>query len=549
MIKINLKKIIVLGVFALVFFGFAGDVSATTYYVDSSITDTNAASATPDFTTYNPATFSTSTGSDSVFKTIADINAFSSLQPGDSVLLRKGQTWNETLNIPASGVSGNVITFGVFGSGDYAILDASGLSYGINILGNSYITLSGNIKVIDATSANIFTSYTGGKISDHITISGLTFDSAVSRNLDLASLTNSTISNITSTNSAYGLLLRGDANGSASNNTVENSTFENNSLTGITILGATTPGDPYVANNNVIDSCTITGNGNGLSADHSSNTIFRNNTVDSNNNASGEKWGIGCTSSSGLIIENNYIYGHTVDGIQLYGDATDSCDGTIIRYNNVVGNSYSGLSFSNYILNTTVDHNLFRGNTYNLSIDGDDSSNYIDNNTFVDGSDVNVRVDVGSVGFYFKNNIAYTSGVSDYNLKFLDNLTSITHLNNSYYGGVVSDIFYGDAHYSYGGIGENRVAHSNDFENSSWYKGSAVSLSSNSITPPFGSDNVTTYISGGSGNTEMRSSYDNIFSPRGNYTFSMYCLSASGSQQLIIGVGTDTDDEGGWYIC
>ena len=31
----------------------------TDYYVDSSVTDTNVASATPDFTTYNPATFET----------------------------------------------------------------------------------------------------------------------------------------------------------------------------------------------------------------------------------------------------------------------------------------------------------------------------------------------------------------------------------------------------------------------------------------------------------------------------------------------------------
>ncbi len=97
---------------------FASPVWGTTYYVDSSITDTNVASATPDFTTYNPETFSTSTGSASVFKTIADINLLVTVAPGDSVLFRKGQTWRETLLPPVSGTNGNQVTFGSFGSGN-----------------------------------------------------------------------------------------------------------------------------------------------------------------------------------------------------------------------------------------------------------------------------------------------------------------------------------------------------------------------------------------------------------------------------------------------
>jgi len=118
----GVKTLFVFFCFGILFFGLSGEVNATTYYVDSSITDTNVASATPDFTTYNPTTYATDTGSDSVFKTIADINAFSSLQPGDSVLFRKGQTWREQLTVPASGTEGNVITFGAFGGGMIQLL-------------------------------------------------------------------------------------------------------------------------------------------------------------------------------------------------------------------------------------------------------------------------------------------------------------------------------------------------------------------------------------------------------------------------------------------
>src|SRR4030043_693444 len=106
---------IVFIVFSIAFFYCRG-VNGATYFVDSSVTDTNVASATPDFTTYNHATFETTGGMDSVFKTIADINAFAALQPGDSVLFRRNQTWAEVLTIPASGTAGNPITFGAFGT-------------------------------------------------------------------------------------------------------------------------------------------------------------------------------------------------------------------------------------------------------------------------------------------------------------------------------------------------------------------------------------------------------------------------------------------------
>lgn len=104
----------------------SGGSSPMIYYVDSSITDTNVASATPDFTTYNPVTYSTSTGTASVYKTIADLNACT-FAAGDTILFRRGQTWREQLTIPSSGTSGSPITFGAFGSGVGPIINGSDL--------------------------------------------------------------------------------------------------------------------------------------------------------------------------------------------------------------------------------------------------------------------------------------------------------------------------------------------------------------------------------------------------------------------------------------
>ena len=113
------------------FFAFPNQAKAagTIYYVDSSITDTNPASATPDFTTYNPDTFATDTGSASVYKTIADVN-LKSFVAGDSILFRRGQTWRETLTVPSTGTSGNPITFGAYGTGDKPIINGADIISG-----------------------------------------------------------------------------------------------------------------------------------------------------------------------------------------------------------------------------------------------------------------------------------------------------------------------------------------------------------------------------------------------------------------------------------
>ena len=51
------------------------------------------------------------------WKSLAKIKA-TALSPGDRVLLKKGCTWRETLQVPSSGAEGSPITFGSYGTGD-----------------------------------------------------------------------------------------------------------------------------------------------------------------------------------------------------------------------------------------------------------------------------------------------------------------------------------------------------------------------------------------------------------------------------------------------
>ncbi len=73
---------------------------ATTYYVSSS--------------TGNDANAGTSTSVP--WKTIAHVNG-QTFQPGDSILFKRGDVWNESLAPGSSGSLGNPIKFDAYGSG------------------------------------------------------------------------------------------------------------------------------------------------------------------------------------------------------------------------------------------------------------------------------------------------------------------------------------------------------------------------------------------------------------------------------------------------
>jgi hypothetical protein len=88
------------GWIAVVMLVCGGIASATTYYVSSS--------------QGNDANSGTSAAAP--WKTIAQVNG-QTFQPGDSVLLRRGDVWNESLAPPSSGNAGNPITFDAYGTG------------------------------------------------------------------------------------------------------------------------------------------------------------------------------------------------------------------------------------------------------------------------------------------------------------------------------------------------------------------------------------------------------------------------------------------------
>jgi hypothetical protein len=85
---------------------------AVTYYVNSTEGDDHA----------------DGTSESEAWRTLGKVGA-SSFEPGDRILLKRGQTWSgEHLTVPSSGASGRPIVFGAYGSGPAPVIDAAGLS-------------------------------------------------------------------------------------------------------------------------------------------------------------------------------------------------------------------------------------------------------------------------------------------------------------------------------------------------------------------------------------------------------------------------------------
>jgi len=111
-------------IFILMMFGLTGVTWGTTYYVSSSLG--------------NDANNGTSTATP--WQTIGHVNG-RTFQPGDWILLRRGDVWNESLVPPSSGTAGNPISFDAYGTGappnltGYYAVPASAW---VNVTGNAW---------------------------------------------------------------------------------------------------------------------------------------------------------------------------------------------------------------------------------------------------------------------------------------------------------------------------------------------------------------------------------------------------------------------------
>jgi len=355
------------------------------YYVDSSITDTNVASGTPDFTTYNPVTFATDTGTDSVYKTIADVKA-ATFVAGDNILFRRGDTWAEDWDIAMGGVSGNVITIGSYGTGDLPKLQY------LHQWGNGeYFLTIENIEFLGSAGAGNIIQIYGGH---DITIQNCKIDT---NGVDLSTLLN--ISSSITNRIVYNINVInciGDGGGVTS---------------GFNVAGDNSGAHDILFENNTITNCTEIGLQAYATSSDVYNITFRRNTVSNTSLLNGAAHGInvGWTIRD-VIVERNYCFDNAGFGIVMDAGVHDVVVKNNLCVNN--GNNIGG-----------------QGDTY-----GEIYHIKFYNNTLVYGAGTTyaglfLNIAQGGHDITFKNNIIVSN---DSRQEIMDNHDNFTNIVSDY---------------------------------------------------------------------------------------------------------------------
>jgi len=380
--------------FLLAAYGFS-----TTYYVDSAITDTYVASATPDFTTYNHLTFETTGGTDSVYKTIADVNAkMSTLAGGDFVLFRCGQSWQESLALTKTGLQ-SYLTFSAFGTGDKPkIWQANGASTAV-------VCSTADVDYIHIDGIECY-SVRGGGSNGAVNITGTGHDHWWISNV------------LVSQSSQNGIIF----DCSIDSAIIEYTVVRDCDNSGISFYSVGADGR-YVTNTRISNCLSYNAYGNDTFYLHYGIGANGNNNIVENSEAFGSaEFGFDLSRGQNIILRNLYSHNNTQGSFVAGGTVSDptayyTWDGCYSR-----GDVYS--FYFQYCDNFTVKNSVcYDPTTSAFEIYSHITNFYGYNNTIVlTGTHRLMRTGSasGHSGIHFKNNLtAVVSGAADTQLFYI----------------------------------------------------------------------------------------------------------------------------------
>jgi parallel beta-helix repeat protein len=355
---------------------------AATYYVANAGSDqaSGTSSATP-------------------WQTVAHVYA-QHLQPGDTVLFRRGDLWREVLKAPASGTAGAPITFGAWGSGNLPIFDGA-------VLATSWTSLAGTsvwMSQVSTSPSEVFFNGVAGTPVSSIAAVG---------SIDQWFWKAGSLYTYGDADPAFAFTAPGIEAG-AQNSAIDTNNqsyliFDSlkgeysNALGGGGIVIGSTSSQIIVSN---CEFSWNTGNGIWIYPSAGGSLIFTGNNIHDNSSGIYESQYTGSAAATPVLIANNNIHDNTGgDGIAIYGNyftvdhnvlfnngrsgTTDSIgihiftgddpaqaifgQHNVVTYNTVSGQKSnaqdgSGIEIDHYTLNNTVDHNIVYGN-YGPGID------------------------------------------------------------------------------------------------------------------------------------------------------------------------------------
>lgn len=319
---------------------------------------------------------------DQPWKSIGKVNSFP-VPAGASVLFKRGDVWNETLQPQNAGSSGTPITFGAYGTGAAPLIDGQSSRVPI-IISKSFITLQ-DFEVRNSNGDGIYVTSSSGNVTGVL------------------------IQGVTSYNSAQeGISFNGNTKYTLNNCTLTNSTSHDNGYAGIKGYGR-------------IDHITVSYNKvyhNGLhpvsqwgwhgisfygpdTTNRASYIIIEHNEVydqlEGTNSSSKEGTGIHCDDNCDhMTVRYNYCHDNQGPGICLNANTYDDVYYNVCAYNGTGTSPYTAgiyLTNSKYV---NIYNNVLCGDknygiyVLNMSVNGTNFN--IKNNIFINNGSYELRV-------------------------------------------------------------------------------------------------------------------------------------------------------------
>jgi hypothetical protein len=366
----NLKTKVLLSLF-IVFISLSG--YCATYYVSNTGSDSNSGLTTS-----------------LAWKTLAKVNA-TGFKPGDLILFKSGETFVGQLNIPTSGIAGNPITFGKYGTGVNPVINANYANNACILTnGRSYVTIDG----IDCKNGKTYGIGASSSPGTNITVKNLTVSNIGNTNAESIGIYQQggylTVDHCTVTRIAQaGIIFGGSRNAITNNNVSYTNLYSTAWGAGINGLGSYTD-----VSYNTVDNCGGVGEfgkTHGMYLHLDINSHIHHNTVTNSTTGSGIK-----VLGSGNY-HHNKISGSSHAGISAGMNGANE-NGTVNIYYNIFTGNREAISETNQ---GTGSYSL---NIYNNTC-------YQNNSTLADNyySEISINDNV-STSLVIKNNILYGAG-------------------------------------------------------------------------------------------------------------------------------------------
>lgn len=278
------------------------------------------------------------------WQTIAKVNA-AALNPGDCVLFKRGETWTgEGLQIPSSGLAGQYIVFGAYGTGNKPKFNGTGLAFGNGI--------RSGLLAVDPTPRNYI-------IVENIEVynyaeMGIRFDTNIATDDNSVGSHHVIIQNCdVHDNVNVGIYIMGGdpaVGGEAQYISILNNTCYHGNIYGIKVAGLPTVG---IAKNITIsgNTCYTALGASNSGAGIATSTGLRNSTISYNTCHSNGEDGLHTNNASGIIIEYNVCYSNgVVTAANGHGIKILATSNTTVRYNRVYSNTASGIYYDGELI-------------------------------------------------------------------------------------------------------------------------------------------------------------------------------------------------------